>query len=362
MQEPVNRKVTYKLYPSNEQKALLGNMFESHRKLYNTLLEQRIYAWKGNKKSLSFADQCKEITQLRKELEEYEKLNAQSLQVTAKRLDRAFDAFFSRVENGQTPGFPRFKSYHRFSGWGYKTYADGWSIDTSQAKKVTKKQKTRGGFVKISGVGKIRIRGMSRNGGTPKTMEVFKKGEDWFISVTYKCTPEREPGEHIHAFDWGVENFLTIANEKEEISTVENPRFLKTESKKIEKLQKELSKKKKGSNNRKKIRIRLGRLHRRIANKRLDFMHKTSCTIVESSKRLITETLTVKNMIKAPEAKKDPLSGEYLPNGAARKAGLNRSILDTSPSQFLQMVRVKAEEAAVRRRHETYGRVSKVYL
>ena len=55
-------------------------------------------------------------------------VNAQSLQVTAKRLSRAFDAFFRRVAAGEAPGYPRFKSYRRYSGWGYKTYGDGWKL------------------------------------------------------------------------------------------------------------------------------------------------------------------------------------------------------------------------------------------
>jgi len=346
MQDDVNRKVNYKLYPSKAQKLLLENMFNNHRKLYNALLEQRIYVWKGKQKSLSYAEQCKQITFLREEIEEFKNINAQSLQETAKRLDKAYKAFFSRVKAGKTAGFPRFKSYDRFSGWGYKTYGDGWKIDTFQAKKVTRKQKTRGGTVRISGVGKIQIRGMSRNGGTPKTMEVLKKGEDWIISVTYQCVAERNSGEHIHAFDWGVTTFLTIANEAQQISAVENPRFLRTASEKIEKVQQKLSRKKLRSNNRKKVKISLSRIHKKVANKRLDFMHKTSCKIVESSKRIITEKLAIKNITKAPKAKIDEFTGAYLPNGAGRKAGLNKSILDTSPSQFLQMVRVKAEEAA----------------
>lgn len=345
VQEVVNRKVNYKLYPSIGQKQLLENMLNSHRKLYNALLEQRIYAWKGKQKSLSYADQCKQITLLREEIEEFAKINAQSLQETAKRLDKAYKAFFSRVKAGQTPGFPRFKSYDRFSGFGYKTHRDGWSIDTSKAKKVTRKQKTRSGFVRISGIGKIQIRGMSRNVGIPKTMEVLKKGEEWMISVTYQCVIERHPGSQVQAFDWGVENFLTIANEKEEISLVENPRFLKTASEKIEKIQKELSRKKLKSNNRKKVKQKLSRLHKKVSNKRLDFMHKESCKIVENSKRLITEKLTIKNITRSPKVKIDEGTGTYLPNGSARKAGLNKSILDTSPSQFLKMVRVKAEEA-----------------
>lgn len=215
MQEVVNRKVNYKMYPNKNQKMLLENTFHLHRKLYNALLQQRIYAWKGNRKNLSYADQCKQITLLRQELDDFAKINAQSLQETAKRLDRAYKSFFNRVKAGQTAGFPRFKSESRFSGWGYKTHGDGWKINTSQAKKVTQKQKTRGGFVRISGVGKILIRGMSRNDGVPKTMEVLRKGEDWFISVTYQCSPLRKNGTHIQAYDWGVESFLTVVNEKE---------------------------------------------------------------------------------------------------------------------------------------------------
>lgn len=325
---------------------LLENMFNHHRKLYNALLEQRILAWNSSKrKSFSYAEQCKQITLLREECEEFKALNAQSLQETAKRLDRAYKSFFSRVQSNQTAGFPRFKSYSRFSGWGYKTHGDGWIIDTSRAKKVTRKENTRGGFVRISGIGKMPIRGMSRNGGAPKTMEVLKKGEEWFISVTYECAPERNAGSHIHAFDWGVETFLTIADESEKIHTVENPRFLKKYSDKLTLVQKELSRKKLKSNNRKKVKARLLQIHKKIANKRLDFMHKQSCILIESSKRVITEKLAIKNITKSPKAKIDENTRNYLPNGAARKAGLNRSILDTSPSQFLQMIRVKAEEA-----------------
>ncbi|WP_186644330.1 transposase [Fluviispira vulneris] len=155
---------------------------------------------------------------------------------------------------------------------------------------------------------------MSRNGGTPKTMEVLKKGEDWIISVTYQCVPERNSGEHIHALDWRVTTFLTIANEAQQISAVENPRFSRTASEKIEKVQQKLSRKKLRSNNRKKVKISLSRIHKKVANKRLGFIHKTSCKIVESSKRIITEKLSIKNITKAPKAKIDELTGAYLPN------------------------------------------------
>ena len=107
------RKVTYKLYPSKAQRSKLEDMLGVHQRLYNKALEQRINEYKENKRSLSFYDQCRALTQWRKSIPELGALNAQSEQVTLKRLSLAFDAFFRRVKKGEKPGFPRFKSYHR---------------------------------------------------------------------------------------------------------------------------------------------------------------------------------------------------------------------------------------------------------
>ncbi len=91
-------------------------MLGVHQRLYNKALEQRIKAYQENNLSLSFYDQCRELIQWRKEDIALSAVNAQSAQVTLKRLSLAFEAFFRRVKKGETPGFPRFKAYHRFSG------------------------------------------------------------------------------------------------------------------------------------------------------------------------------------------------------------------------------------------------------
>src|SRR5688572_22275232 len=112
----VNRRVTYRLYPTAKQAAAMLDMLALHQRLYNCALEQRIMVYRSHRISLTFADQCKELTQLRAGYPEYEQLNAQSSQVTLKRLDRAFQDFFGRVKAGhQRAGFPRYKSFHRFS-------------------------------------------------------------------------------------------------------------------------------------------------------------------------------------------------------------------------------------------------------
>jgi len=77
---------------------------------------------------------------------EYAELNAQASQVTLKRLDLAFQHFFRRVRDGETPGYPRFKSIKRFPGWGFKTHGDGFTFQPGAGWK--------GGTVRLAGIGK----------------------------------------------------------------------------------------------------------------------------------------------------------------------------------------------------------------
>jgi len=141
----VKRKVTYKLYPSKRQAASLLVILRLHQQLYNAALEHRIGAYKKAGKSIVFFEQCAELTVLRKEIESSDQLNAQSCQVTLKRLDLAFQAFFRRIKKGdKRAGFPRFKSLNRYAGFGFKTHGDGWKLEAGQDNKH--------GMLRISGV------------------------------------------------------------------------------------------------------------------------------------------------------------------------------------------------------------------
>ena len=121
------RKTTYRLYPTPKQAIALDALLRSHQQLYNAALEERISAWSKAGKSIGYADQCKSLTVLRRDLPEWaDAANCSSQQMTLRRLDKAFAAFFRRVKAGQTPGFPRFKSLGRFPGFSFKTHGDGW--------------------------------------------------------------------------------------------------------------------------------------------------------------------------------------------------------------------------------------------
>jgi putative transposase len=355
------RKITYRMYPSAAQIERLLELLGLHQRLYNTALEERIRVYAETGKSLGFSAQCKEVTAWRKLCDSLDAVNAQSLQVTLKRLDLAYKAFFRRVKAGETAGFPRFKPIQRFKGWGYKTYGDGWKLFQDASKH---------GQVRLTGVGEIRMRGQGRFSGTPKTAEVLHKAGKWYLSVTYNVAPEsltRTPGTEAGAFDWGLTTLLTLAKSDGTIETVENPRWLKSRLDAIKALQRTVSIEeikakavlglaaneplKKGqrlpvTSKLKRLYAQVRSVHSKIARQRHDFYHKLTATLVSRFAFLATEELAVRNMSKKPKAKPDPdKAGEYLPNGATAKAGLNRSILDAAPSMLLGMLLTKAVEA-----------------
>ena len=114
----VDRKVLYRLYQTPTQESGLDLMFEVHRIFYNDARQERIDTYKNEQRSVSYYDQAKETTQLRKSKPELAACNAQSLQVTLKRLDLAFKAFFRRCKAGEKAGFLRYKTKDLFKGWG----------------------------------------------------------------------------------------------------------------------------------------------------------------------------------------------------------------------------------------------------
>jgi putative transposase len=318
------RKVTYRLYPTSNQQKSLENMLGVHQRLYNKALEQRIKVYQENKTSLSFYDQCQELTQWRKEDAALGNVNAQSAQVTLKRLALAFDGFFRRVKNGETPGFPRFKASHRFSGWGYKTHGDGFRLQV--------KDGTKNGTVKLSGIGKIALRGKARTLGSAKTAEILHKAGRWYLSVTMDCEPTRNSGDKAIGLDWGVETFATFVDAQDKVQTIENPRLGKQVADKIKEYQQAIAKSQKGSKNRGKWISKLGRVYSELANRRKEFVHQETTKIVKETCLIATEALNIQGMTA---------------KGGSRKKGLNREILNTTPGAFFSLLKCKAEEAGV---------------
>ena len=165
---PVHRRVTHKLYPSPAQAAEMERVCGLHRVLYNAALQERIDAWRLARKSVGYAEQCRSLTTVRRENPEYLVVNAQSLQVTLKRLDLAFAAFFRRVKAGETAGFPRFKGKKR---------------DRARFR-IPQRVKLVDGRVVIPKVGKVKVR-QTREVPEPTKSATFRRDPDgkWYVSL-----------------------------------------------------------------------------------------------------------------------------------------------------------------------------------
>jgi len=333
----VHRRVTYKLYPSASQAVEMERVCGLHRALYNAALQERIDAWRLSKTSIGFAAQCKSVTQIRRDDPAYLGLNAQSLQVTLKRLDLAFGHFFRRVKAGETPGFPRFKGRDRFPGFGFKTHGDGFKFEPGA--------NWRHGRLRLSGIGTMRARGEARTPGRVVCADIQRKADGWFLSLVVECEPHRERGKAVAGLDWGVETFATLCHGPGEFTIIPNDRLLAQEQDAIKATQRDLSRHLRGKRSKRAARAKrlLAKRSRRLANRRKDRNHQTTARLVAEHAVIITEELSVKNMTASAKG-----TVEEPGKNVRQKAGLNRAILDTAPGGWLSMLATKAEEAASR--------------
>lgn len=300
----------YRIYPSKEQITKLNQILSDCCFVYNKLLETKINAYKKDKISLSKFD----LDKLTKEFNI--NVHSQVLQNISKRINDAFNHFFRRVKekNGKV-GFPRFKTLNRYKSITYPQ---------SGFKFISDKR------LFVSKIGNIPIVLHRVPKGKIKTFCIKRTSLGWFAIFSCENVPIKKievEKNHI-GIDVGIESFVVLSNG----TKIENPKFLIKSEKKLSRLQRRLSRKKKGSKNRRKAKFKVARLHQRIFNQRQDFLHKTSFNIVKQFKIISVEKLQIKNMVK----------NHYLA----------RSINDVSWGCFVQMLCYKVER--------TNGRVVKV--
>ncbi len=161
----------------------------------------------------------------------------------------------------------------------------------------------------------------------------------WFVS--FGCEVERSdrPATHPEAVvgvDLGVHHLAAISTGK----YVDNPKALNRYRRRMARLQRQLSRKPKGSKRRMQTTAKLTRCHRRVANIRNDPIHKVTSHLASTYATVVVEDLNVSGMTAAPAPKVDD-KGTFGRNGAAVKAGLNRSVLDTSPATFRRQLTYK---------------------
>ncbi len=308
------RTYRYRLYPTVRQTQALAAQLELQRELYNAALDERIGAWKWERRSVSYFDQCRTLTGLKEVRPEVLSGGVTLCRGTLKRLDRAFDGFFRRVQRGEPPGFPRFRSARR---WDSLQWEDrhGWKLTDAHR-------------LRLLGVGEIKMNYHRSHQGTPKAITVKREGRKWWVSV--RCadvlaSPLPPTGREV-GIDLGVVNLVALS----EGEPLLGEQFGSRSKARLAEAQRSLATKQRRSARRRRQVEVVARCHRKIANQRRNAAHQLSRQLVNEYDFIALEDLKVTKMTRAPKPKPDPASpGTYLPNGAAQKAALNR--LSTGP-------------------------------
>ena len=348
-----NRKATYQLYPSPSQVLRLQSQLNTHKDLWNAALEERIDAWKKNKISISYEDQCKSLTVIRKDdnlKNEWASLNCSSQQVTLNRLKKAFTDFFKRLKRGETPGFPRFKSQHRMNSLGFKSHGDGWAFKPKMKNNGKPDDFgdilwARHGTLYVQGVGHMKARGRARSAGIIKSCEVLHRNNKWFVSLTLECADTDVHRQRIRddytAADWGVTDLMTFATTSHTLTapslkdvvftTVANPRCYKTTEAQSIALAQRVSRRKKFSKRWHKAQAAKSHFEAKRARKRHDQQHKLSAAIAATCIRFSTEGLDIKSMT---QVKTD----------TPKENASHREVLDTAPGALFKKIAYKVLE------------------
>ena len=330
----VRKTFKYKLSPTPAQVVACEEVLWRCRELYNAALQERRDAWQKCGMSVTFAMQSAQLPGVKEVRPEYQDINAQVLQQVLHRLDRAYQAFFRRAQAGEEPGYPRFQGRDRYNSFTYPQVGEhgGARLDN--------------GYLVLAKIGRIGVRWSRPLEGTPKTITISREADGWYACFSCADVPVQSlpPTGKETGIDVGLKVFLVTA---EGDVVVENPRHYRKGEKRLAKAQRRVSRRKKGSNRQKKAVVLLARAHQTVKRQRADHHHKTALALVRAYDTIYHEAIQPANLSRRPAPLPDG-NGGYLQNGAARKAGLNKSIHDAGWGQFLSILAFKAACAGKR--------------
>src|SRR5215813_3812809 len=285
---------------------------EHSRQIYNAALAERISCYQITGASLGYNEQSRHLTEART-LPEV-KSHLRTIQQDAlERVEEAFKGFFRRVQNGEKPGFPRFKCKDR-----YHTF--------SQKYEKVRPCPIKGDKLTVPGVGTCRVRLSRPIEGRCKQLRITRRADGWYALLVCeipKPAPRAFTGETV-GVDVGVTNFATLSTGEE----IANPRHLEQAADQLAREQRRLSRKVKGSQNRGKARGKVALRHLRVQRARKHFHHEEVAKLVERFDRIAVEDLNIRGMVKNHR--------------------LAKAILDVAWGQFFAITKSKAESAGRR--------------
>lgn len=300
------RTYTMRLKVTKKQEDTLTRLLAQLCELYNISLQQRRNAYKELRVSVNYLNQQTQLTELRNGIEEYALFPSAIQRDPLRRLDRAFKSFFRRCKSGDKPGFPRFRSRDRY---------DSFNVDKDNFK-------LNDGALKIVKLGTFRTKTHYRIKGEPLELRVKRIGHKWQAQVVMEIgpAPEKVAVRNAVGIDLGLTTLATLSDGTE----IPNPRWTKREEDRLADANRDLARKTKGSNNRKKSKERLRRVHQRIAGLRSSYLTGAAKQLVSQYDLIAHEGLKIRNMVRSNMAK---------------------SILDAAWAQLILKLNCEAEKA-----------------
>ena len=235
----------FRIYPNKTQEVLIQKTFGCTRFVYNHYLAKRIDLYQKENQTLSYGSCSADMTKLKKELDWLKEVDSTALQSSLKDLDIAYQNFFRRLKQGnQKAGFPKFKSKRN----NHKSYKTKMNIRLDE--------KT----IQLPKLGKIKCKVSRQIEGRiiSATVSQTPSGKYFVSLICTEVYPQQlEQSGELIGLDLGLKEFAILSNGEK----FDNPKYLAKSTKKLAKLQRQLSRKQNGSNNRNKARIKVARIH-----------------------------------------------------------------------------------------------------
>lgn len=274
----------FRIYPNKDQEQQIQRTFGCCRFVYNYYLAMRRDAWNERQEALNYYSCAKDLTHLKKELIWLKDADATALQSSVRDLDFAFQNFFRRVKVGDNPGYPKFKRKHNHRER-YKAKNTGRTIAIADS------------TVKLPKLGLVKCKISKEVKGRILSATVSKNPSGkYFVSL---CCADVEiehlpPTGSVCGVDLGIKD-LAITSDGTKFPS---NKYLYASEKKLAKLQRQLSRKTKGSKRWEKQRIKVARMHEHIANQRRDNMQKVTTDLIRKYDVICIEDLNASGMVK----------------------------------------------------------------